>query len=855
MENTVLDGKRYAENPHGRIDEEDGALAKSTCLHRFCGRWSLILWSLLAAGSVVAEPTTWTMNLADELSALAQTSNPESVWEATQGGVWQLLCGTRDAPFATGGYAYDSTERLVGFKAPENETDMNRKYFTFLANTNENGSVSGPWNGSVNPGEIYFHPASTDLVQLRYFIAQDGLYMVDCTLRVAGNNSGDGVSATLLLDDEPIACAATHTESLAFRAQVRAYEGQRLELSLSCLTGIANDATAIRYAISWMGDLQVPVFATSLGKVVQEAFASETHSPYCDEGGNWYFRSQPNGGDSWTDLTTKYADSENAALVGLANAATGKVYPRFEVNTSAESLNVPDATYAVEPDEVFVHPGDYTPVSIRFSPTRTGVYALRIQARNLMDKGETILRVLLNGDSLYEEFVTNCISGAVRVYADDAFSLAAGDALDIVVDPNGTYAWDGTGLKVSLSMPEDSASERRKSYSALNALRAALREETPHASEFVSPDGGVWSFGEYGTGYDPTTFTPYVRYHGGVRAFLGDSPANYGTTYYPYLYASPDGMDVSSILSHNSLSGLEIAFHPKSNKYGVLRFHVVEDGVYSISGHFRNAYDSNGGNGVDGGVVVNGVFHPRYAVVSGRSDDAYPSSAEIETEDIWLKEGDVIDFVNGPNGDFGCDATVFSYKVTRCAGLPEASLLGIDILGGSRATFAGGGRVGWAEDGTWTAVSAGRLRSVCACIEGVRRSVRLELDRAASAATIADVPTLLSDGVVSAGEDDVVAFAITGLEPGETYTLYLFSRNASGQNGVFTIGDETKCATDCWFERSVGDHCVFIATASADGEIRGTFAGTASGAATFCGLQIVGVLPEYVSRGTNVIIR
>lgn len=54
---------------------------------------------------------------------------------------------------------------------------------------------------------------------------------------------------------------------------------------------------------------------------------------------------------------------------------------------------------------------------------------------------------------------------------------------------------------------------------------------------------------------------------------------------------------------------------------------------------------------------------------------------------------------------------------------------------------------------------------------------------------------------------------------------------------------------------NVRDHAVVSATANAAGEIVGTFAGTADGAGTFCGLQVEGESFAEECRGLLLLVR
>lgn len=67
-------------------------------------------------------------------------------------------------------------------------------------------------------------------------------------------------------------------------------------------------------------------------------------------------------------------------------------------------------------------------------------------------------------------------------------------------------------------MLEDHDGEDGRTFSALSGLRTALKEATLQSTQVVVPDGGVWSFGQYGTGYDPATFAGTAS---GAATFCG----------------------------------------------------------------------------------------------------------------------------------------------------------------------------------------------------------------------------------------------------------------------------------------------------------------------------------------------
>lgn len=805
----------------------------------------MMIGAMFCAAVACAETSeTWTMNIVDEMRAMSQMAEKSNPWTSSRGGTWGVYKGTT-------AWTYGTYGSMVGFY------DSSKLYFTFLANITP-GNQNGPHGGSVKSGEVYFHPHdSSGGERLVHVLAESGRYSAQGVIRNSAAACTTAVS--LYAGGELIATANSSVDGTPFEmTDVDLWAGETVELRFDCRGAINNDATGVKFSLSRTGE-NGGLFSSQASSALKLAVGGDTVvNPYeVEHRGVWSFLSRRSGTDS--PMNSKWTDAKSASLVGVANASSGTPYPRLVVNKGGASVVPTDAAQSIAPDEMFVHPDNQVPVIIRFTAPRTGLYAYKVVARNLMTGGNVVVRTVNAGTELLSEGLSGT-SYVTKTLEQSDVLVWKGSNLDFVVDPNGHHGSDATGLKVSLSMAEDR--DQWQHSSLVDALREDMKSASPVATGFVSSDGGSWSFGHWGSGkgFLPSGFTAYDTVYV-KNAFSGWRIGSGGSgTPYPYYLVNLDGA-AAAVNDNGTVQPSEIAFHPANGTYGVSRFVAPRDGLYRMFGYVRSQNANEQGTGVDATVVVRGTAFATNGVACAKSGSI--AKFPFDTGLVALRKDETLDLSVGPNGAFNFDASVLSAEVRREGGLPTDPIVSFDILGASRDACSGAGRIGLSSDGAWTALTvpsaAATVRSRPVTRDGRRLAVRLELSRMAGnlvAGMTASVPVPVSDGVVSSGTDDPISFRVTGLEPNAAYTFYAYSRNASKENGVFAVDGTEVAATDCWFVRTGGDWCAFTAVADGEGVVSGTFRGTADGAATFCALQVTGAeFPEGVVPGLMLIFR
>ena len=208
-------------------------------------------------------------------------------------------------------------------------------------------------------------------------------------------------------------------------------------------------------------------------------------------------------------------------------------------------------------------------------------------------------------------------------------------------------------------------------------------------------------------------------------------------------------------------------------------------------------------------------------------------------------------------------------EVIRPAEPMEVVSVDFDVAGS--ATFAGRARVGFQSPKDWSRV----LVSAQPAVNGLRlRNDRGESTKVAVELTApeggalepfasanAAWPALIADGLRAASDATVYGWKVSGLEPGASYTLYLYGVDKA----VFSVGDDETAysiSESCFFNVLSGpsglnsrDHVTVTATADAEGAISGTFSATAEGAGAFCGLQIEGASFARAPGGMVLVVR
>ena len=154
-------------------------------------------------------------------------------------------------------------------------------------------------------------------------------------------------------------------------------------------------------------------------------------------------------GDFTAFASTLHTDSwAGSATIQGWNSPNGFVAPAVVVNTS-DSVSA----YGLAPAQILMHPGALTgdpatePVGnavLRFTTTNAGVYSITGGWQSL-DVGSTINYVLKNGSILATDN-TNGTFNFTGVGSLTNISLAFGDTIDFVVNYDGGFLNDSTGL-------------------------------------------------------------------------------------------------------------------------------------------------------------------------------------------------------------------------------------------------------------------------------------------------------------------------------------------------------------------------------------------------------------------------
>lgn len=812
--------------------------------------------SMTAANADAADAgTSWSMDIVDELDALSQQGEQTNPWAASQGGTWGFYEGT--AADLGEAWTYTKTDKgLVGF------FDASRLYCCFLANPSTS-QKTGPSaiNANIAGRKVLYHPKSASSVEtLRCVTESAGIYSISGTVKKL-STSGNGITASVVINGTAYLSVTSDATAVTFAVTNQAvWAGETIDLKLTANGNVANDATELTCVLTRVGDIALPIVQTA-SEALNAATATEmVENPVVGFGGRpgtWGFYKRGTDDAALAvrrteELTTRTVDGWKTLTVnGLAATDAKDAYPRFLANSTHYPLQPQDSKKDVEPGEMFFAPANSGFAVIRYTAEFAGNYSFAVSGRDVGSGSGNgvnfeVVQVLSNGGgtaALSHELLAP--AGEVELEGSGIW-LRQGDSIELVLDGNGNYAYDATAVKFSVSL--DEKSEACGSYSPLQAMRDDCASAMPTSAGCVDAYGASWSFG-YVSETD-FAFMPFASEMSENGVFRGWKTANFLELRVNKDNASANCSGIGIV------SGLEFAVHPDSGKAATVRFQAPADGLYSVRGYIR-PLNAAGGNGVEGRVLVRESGFATSAYAAAKANLGLPSRADLTASGLWLKANDSVDLSLGPNGDFGYDASAMSWIVSRTGDLPTLPYVSFDICGTVRDSVSGAGRIGLATDGAWVPVRAGSMKSSLGpVVGGMRRAVQLVLSKPASSAALANVATVVSDGVVSAGADDPVAFSVTGLEPNQTYSFCAYSRNASGVCGVFEIGGEARTADETWFCHVGGDCCRFMATADANGVIMGTFRGTSDGAATFCALQVTGeTFPEFKPNGGILIFR
>ena len=767
------------------------------------------------------------------------------------------------------------------------------------------GATSTQSGEEVLPNELLVHPANpnggkesypSDVV--RFTAPEDGWYSANIfahdTNKESNNTSttNSGVQVSIraqgnLLVRQIVSledCATnTPTHRFDFQMPVRHLAaGDTIEVVIGNKYNASNahssDMTGLRFTVTKEDE---GAFYDS-GIAMTNNLATRYENPYGSiADGTWYYlvatttgSTTPPGNVSFaatSRFSTNATRTKSSNQRGFANDAAGSA-PYILVNESNKVYS------SIAPCELHVHPsGTYTkwPV-IRFRPPESGYYTASVVVRDT-SQGEAQYNA--NGVNVYlyvaDTLVTNAYVSLEEFASTahltfDSRLMAAGEPLDIVVSASGNNSSDATAISAIVRRENGDVYDANKSFYAYHAAGSSA-----HPFPDALGGGATWDLGAKTNAAVTTQFYSMASYgllDGDTMGWWLHAPSAAFSSR-PYLAMATNGIAGGDgyIGAANGLLAVgpqEFLANPNTPGYRssspTLRASVPSDGIYRARGSARDLNNATGNDGVRFGITAAGGFVPASAIVLRENGSSELWEGILDSDRLWLKAGEKIDFVIDPNQGNGGDLTGLSACYVREGDAPSSRVVNIDIGGagsGRLSSFAGRGREGWSNWTAWNALRPGTASSAsvdnCREADGdTPRNVSLSLTRSSGAAIAAASGStrcaLLDAGAASTGTGDAYAFAITDLTPNAAYTLYLYGTG----DALFTVGSESKAPDGLWF-RSDYEPCFarFEATADANGAIAGTFAASSENGAAFGGLTILGEFPDYNPEAFVITIR
>lgn len=342
-------------------------------------------------------------------------------------------------------------------------------------------NVSSIVSGSTSPGELRILPAgnASQCTVMRFRPPEAGRYSGSVVIRDIGDiehDYDDGVEVFLVVADHVVTSAVVRAEihevmtaRLTFDSTLLAV-GEPVDIIVSPRSANnANDETALSV-----------IFRREDGDVydANKSFyahhnAGNTSVPFNDVlggGAQWSLGSMEGSWlpDSFSTLSG-FVYRENGNPAGLSwwehsPDNSGSQYPRIATTTNAVTswddtfYITPFPRLAITPNEFFVHPQQPNQVvscaAVRAVVPSNGVYHVRGRARDLDNQNAVDgVRFTLAASGYIadtREVVLNSVRGegsnAEATIDCDRMWLRAGETVDAVVDPMGSYAADSTGL-------------------------------------------------------------------------------------------------------------------------------------------------------------------------------------------------------------------------------------------------------------------------------------------------------------------------------------------------------------------------------------------------------------------------
>lgn len=787
---------------------------------------------------------------------------------------------------ASGTYSW-SGRPLAGFAADNTKQATSVRVFNSDAATTVAGEI-------LKPGELVLFPGNSDSQRacVRFTVPESGYYSAFVSAHdlaketTASANSGTEVRVVVngnLLVNQVVSleeyASGTSTHRFDFQMPVRHLAaGDSVDVIVSRNSANSSDNTGVTFTVTKEDE---GAFYDS-GVAMTNNLATRYENPYGSiADGTWYYLVATTTGSATAPenvsfaatsrFSTKATRSKSSNQRGFADDEAGSA-PYILVNESNKVYS------AIAPCELHVHPsGTYTkwPV-IRFRPPESGYYTASVVVRDT-SKGDAQYNA--NGVNVYlyvaDTLVTNAYVSLEEFASTahltfDSRLMVAGEPFDIVVSASGNNSSDATAISAIVRRENGDVYDANKSFYAYRAAGSSA-----HPLPDALGGGATWDLGAKTNAAVVTQFYSMASYgllDGDTMGWWLHAPSAAFSSR-PYLAMATNGIAGGDgyIGAGDGLLAVgpqEFLANPNTPGYRssspTLRASVPSDGIYRARGSARDLNNATGNDGVRFGIAAAGGFVPASAIIFRENGSSELWEGILDSDRLWLKAGEKIDFVIDPNQGNSGDLTGLSACYVREGDAPMVRAVNIDIGGagsGRLSSFAGRGREGWSDWTAWNALRPGAdasSASVDNCREAdgdTKRNVAFALTRSSGAAIAAASGStgcaLLDAGAASTGTDDAYAFTVSKLTPNAAYTLYLYGTG----DALFTVDGETKGLDGLWF-RTDYEPCFarFEATADANGEISGTFAATATGDA-FSGLSLVGEFPEFVPSAFVISIR
>ena len=626
----------------------------------------------------------------------------------------------------------------------------------------------------IEPGELVFHPRAYKdeynkrlYAAIRFTVPEDGWYELDCAARdlmrqvalcttnedgsvkeqLIGNYSGAQVTILtnkvqmyqqiVSLEDyetntyytangcvksftyRPPAMKLKKNDTIELVVANKDDSGE--EIDIQRITNYS-DSTGVKMTVTKLDRLVYDGGKALRQNITGTSPVGKDGAVYTDElGGQWkYLKASRNSFSTTTNFTAIYTSSDNPNYWGIGTGTA----PWIRVNKSGVAQSR-DAGEILEPDELYIHPGnpyngEYTYSMLRFVVPESGYYSAFMSAHDVSEQTETPVTVnsgadvalLVNGvvqasgvvsvDPLTTEIQTNSTPFTRRFdFQMPVRYMEAGEMIDFAVGPNGTvsscHTSDGTGMKAYVTR-EKEGTFYDAGLEMKNNVAAGWSRKNPYGTVadgtwyylncavpyFSSPGTTYGMDDEHWASWSPTglisSASLLVKAN---RTTFGVGFASNDTGTSPFLYGSTNTVNRSGVAPG------EVFMHPNiakgnadlrstwTNKCATLRFRPTESGWYSGSIVVRDVAKSGSSGGTMWGNGVRVYLNVGNVAVTNANialEAFTASTAHFTIEPQLLVAGEPVDIVVYPNDQNDSDGTAVSAIFRREQSAYDAGL-------------------------------------------------------------------------------------------------------------------------------------------------------------------------------------